>query len=346
MFSSFRKERVLDLTEYPTGPCDPRRALQEFQASAAQPDPNMTSSLADTQQALAATSLESSTIAEGWISGALDSVLIVELNSDDVLSSWSVLRGLAEQLLRFPLVSQLEDIDGLFRDEPAHPDDLAYVTYPTKVLKDYLTIDGFAALQDGEVMRGEFSPLRSAELFNGLARVLGETQRTFGSAPDVEDVSALIAKGVLRSNADLELWLLNWEVEHFGDAALDVSHLGDSDLIDFDDESQYVAVLPPTPTAWEALLFMGWYGTQHDPATKIAALKSWNERFGAELVCGFASVLNLKVTRPPTSIQEAFALAIEHDHFASDKRTLSGLSLRDYARTLLASDRWQLMAKP
>ena len=70
------------------------------------------------------------------------------------------------------------------------------------------------------------------------------------------------------------------------------------------------------------------------------------ERYGAQLTRCFATTLHLRVARRPGSIDEAFALAIEHRHFASDTFVLPGISLREHARALLTVDRWYFHDRP
>lgn len=311
----------------------------------------MASTAQQLEQALQGTALEGANISEKWPSSSADSMLIVELPSEAVMDGWEVLRGLVNETGRFPLVAKTMDIDGVYLDEPPHESDLAGGDYAKEVIQESQGIDGAAELRTGETLRGSFSPLRSSDLFNWLDKpvdqpghIFGGTMRRFGSVPDVAEILSLRANGTLATDADLERWLLHWEVKKFGDAAVSPEWSGVVEWSEFNDD--YVAVLPSTPRSWEGLPYMGWYGSEHNAATKTAALRSWHERYGAELVCSFITDLQLRVSKRPATLDEAFDLAIEHHHFAPDRRILSGVSQREYARSLYSSDQWLLVARP
>lgn len=314
---------------------------------------HMSSTVERLDQALQGTALEGAPISEKWPSSSADSLLVVELPSDTILEGWEILRDLVNETGRYPLVTRVEDIDGLFLDEPPHESDLAGGDYAETVIQESQNVDGGKELRDGKILRRNFSPLRSNDLFNWLHKpvehpghILAGTLRRFGSLPDVADILSLQASGVLATDADLERWLLRWEVDRFGEAAIAPESTGILEWSDFSDGADYVAVLPSTPNSWEGLACMGWYGLGHNAAIKVAALRSWHERFGAELVCAFSTVLQLQVRRRAVDLEEALDLAIEQHHFAPDARILSGVSLREHARALFSGNRWVFLAKP
>jgi hypothetical protein len=305
------------------------------------------------EKALQGTALEGASVSEKWPSTSADGLLLVELPSDEVLEGWEVLRGLVSKTERFPLIAKTADIDGVYLDEPPHESDLADGDFAKSVIQKSQGIDGGEELRNGRTLRGDFSPLRSSELFNWLEKpiehpghVLGGTMRRFGSVPDVAEILALRTSGKLSTDADLERWLLHWEIEKFGDAAIAPEWDGLVEWCDFSSGEEYALVLPNTADSWEGLPYMGWYGAENNAATKLAALRSWHERYGAELVCSFATDLQIRVGRRPGTVDQAFDLAIEQHHFAPDRRILSGVSLREHARALFSSDRWLLVARP
>lgn len=70
----------------------------------------------------------------------------------------------------------------------------------------------------------------------------------------------------------------------------------------------------------------------------VSALRSWRDRFGAELVGFSHDVMNLGASRPPCSRGQALALAREHDLFCGD--TLNDVTLAELAAHLIADDWW------
>lgn len=301
---------------------------------------------------LRGTALEGASISERWLSCSQDSVFYVELSSAGVLEGWTILRSLVIATGRYPLVARRDEVDLLFLAAPPSPSRWVRDDYFKTTLAKAKEIDGYAELSTGGNLR-QFSPTVTDDLFNWLDRptehwghVLGSTHRRFGSAPSTEEIRLLHANGSLRTDAEFERWLLRWELEHFGQLAVQPTSTAYLDWCDFNDGSEFIAVLPPTPNSWEAFIYMGWYGAEESAAEKAAALRSWHERYGAELVCSFSTTLQLRVERRPANLEEAFDLAIEQTHFASDATGLRGVSLRDHARSLSALERWFFWAKP
>lgn len=90
---------------------------------------------------------------------------------------------------------------------------------------------------------------------------------------------------------------------------------------------------------------IGWSGPanhENDVARLSAVLRSWEDRYGARvLVLGFDTLV-LSVSRPPTTLAEAEALAAEHFAFCPDNIQQSSLdTLRAYAEAaLLKQETW------
>lgn len=103
----------------------------------------------------------------------------------------------------------------------------------------------------------------------------------------------------------------------------------------------HIALLP-CRTGWEAIAHLQWGGWNDNPHAEchVAALKSWHERYGAELVGCSHDVINLRVTRRPATREEALALAREHDLYCSDIVDQGVGSLSALAATLMAGDWW------
>lgn len=67
------------------------------------------------------------------------------------------------------------------------------------------------------------------------------------------------------------------------------------------------------PAAWgiDVLAHFGWW-TDAPLALFCALLRSWHERFGAEVVAAFGSEVHVAVPRPPLTRDHADVLAVEH----------------------------------
>lgn len=84
-------------------------------------------------------------------------------------------------------------------------------------------------------------------------------------------------------------------------------------------EKVYIALLPGTDAA-EGPAHLLWGGWNDVPPSQmlVAALRSWRERYGAELVGIGHDTWSLRVDRPPTSRQEALTLAAEMVELCGD----------------------------
>jgi hypothetical protein len=101
----------------------------------------------------------------------------------------------------------------------------------------------------------------------------------------------------------------------------------------------HIALIPtPDWTEIPAYLRSGGWNDVPESAALVAALRSWRDRYGAELVGFTNDAMNIRVTRPPASREAALELAREHYLFCSD--VLNELTLRELAALLIESDWW------
>lgn len=78
----------------------------------------------------------------------------------------------------------------------------------------------------------------------------------------------------------------------------------------------------------------------------MRALRNWQHRYGAELVCNDGTLLQRVVERPPQTPDDAFALAAQQYDLARDTLTLPLVSLREHARALIGRRQWLLHSRP
>ncbi|MEU8134952.1 DUF4253 domain-containing protein [Streptodolium elevatio] len=96
----------------------------------------------------------------------------------------------------------------------------------------------------------------------------------------------------------------------------------------------------------DILTAIGWTGSlnhDNDVAVFAAVLRSWEERFGTRLVAVSFDQLEVAVSAPPRSADEALAVAAEHYAFCPDniwQGTRSTRTIRHYADTLVGARRW------
>lgn len=103
----------------------------------------------------------------------------------------------------------------------------------------------------------------------------------------------------------------------------------------------------PTIDCWDTLAYLHWFGTSDYGAEYYIALgRSWEKRFGAELVAHYLTTLHCLVSRPPQNLRDAETLAQEHDLASPCTLAQPGLHTLDYAKGLLGYDRWALQENP
>lgn len=103
----------------------------------------------------------------------------------------------------------------------------------------------------------------------------------------------------------------------------------------------YIVILPARH-GWEVPAYANWGGWNANPAPDlhVAALKSWHDRYGAELVGMSGDVLNLRVARKPASREEALALAREQYAYCADIVDQGVGTIAALAASLMKSRWW------
>jgi hypothetical protein len=110
---------------------------------------------------------------------------------------------------------------------------------------------------------------------------------------------------------------------------------------------QPVLVLLPTNLGPHALAYMHFYGMRRGrPEGYVRLLQHWSERYGAELYAHYGTMLEFKVSRPPTDLETALELAREHELVAPCTLILPGIALRHYAEGLIDHPMWFLHERP
>lgn len=175
---------------------------------------------------------------------------------------------------------------------------------------------------------------------------LEETRRNFAVSPSSHEAEAALNSGKIITEIDFERWLFTWELENVPNERLltapDLTYL---EWYDMTSAETIPLLLLPTQLSWNILAYMHFWGAINS-AEEIAILKYWHDRYGAELVAHYGTMLQFYVTNKPQTLMEAFELASEHYEFAFDTFILPAVSIREHARALLHIDRWFLHDRP
>ncbi len=101
----------------------------------------------------------------------------------------------------------------------------------------------------------------------------------------------------------------------------------------------HIALLPTDDwTTAPAFLRAGGWNECPEAAVMIAALRSWRDRYGTELVGFSHDTMNLRADLCPSSREEALALAWEHYLFCGD--ALNDMTLAELGASLIGDDWW------
>jgi hypothetical protein len=181
----------------------------------------------------------------------------------------------------------------------------------------------------------------AAENWDEIVEVqLEATQRAYGSAPDAAAVA-----GVPRGDEPaLERRLLEWE-----EALRPTADRAPSVSFDWHQPQDPVGLaLLPLSEPGHAAAYLSFYGAEgpgrHEALTRLMC--SWQERFGAQLVASWGTMLQFVVSAPPPTLDAAFELAVEHTLVAPCTTLLPGETVRDLARHLWRGERWFLHERP
>ena len=102
-----------------------------------------------------------------------------------------------------------------------------------------------------------------------------------------------------------------------------------------------IAIIP-APEAWMIPCYLGignWNECPH-PAEHAAIFKYWGEKYGATVVCIADDVIEMKVTRPPTTREAALELAKEQYLYCADIVNQGTETIEALAATLLDAQVW------
>lgn len=99
--------------------------------------------------------------------------------------------------------------------------------------------------------------------------------------------------------------------------------------------------LVPAPRSADSIGLAGWSPTDNDaytPGALSAVLRTWEERFGARVIGIGSGTLWLSVAAPPTTIEQAVRVAVEHYCFCPEVEPPALFDYEDLPRVELPED--------
>jgi hypothetical protein len=265
------------------------------------------------------------------------------ISGDEIEAAWRAARSKVDVTGRWPVATALWGYGGgSFKAQVLEADLFSRFFFmeapdagdvsPRALCALSKSIDLSAFVAAMSARRNEYDYLTEA-----IPYELDDTTSRCGSAPSPADLERL----KVSTDHDLERALLDFELAN--GASINPEH---SRQNWFEPDSPALLLLP-TRDGSEALAYLNWFGTSDFGSENyIALLRSWQDRFGAELVSHYGTMLQFLVSRPPSDLKESWPLACEHDLAGGSTLAPPGIKVRDYARALIAWDRWFLHDRP
>jgi len=283
---------------------------------------------------LAPTSLADRTVETILIEDGFDA-LVIPCVAEERHQAWQICHQLLEHTGRWPVFvadwsERVEDGDFATLYPPNVSEDMG--PRRSAILAKAKTLHLGATLD----VDSELNTAVSEETMDWILTTL---KRDFGAAPTSQQM--VEAVGASATERELEQWLVEWRSTHTLKSGCETFR----HVMSLDGFSGTGLVLLPTPHSWEAFAFVNvWSGLL--AAELIAVARSWQERFGADLVGTDLIITEFRVARPPKTREDAFQLAIEQMYVAPTGFAKPGITASAAALDLLDRDHWVLYESP
>lgn len=274
-----------------------------------------------------------------------DSIDILLEGKMDSSEAWQAARALVDQTGRWPLVldgdPSSERGDSAIGDQILHAADAISERNLRHELRE----------RWGSIYGGSAAEFPLFEKV--LEYTLQATLHAVGSAPTAGDVIDAVGPGA--SMLEINRWLYEWER---GKASLPGAEQWDSHVSSssFAGNPNLIHLLP-VAHGWQVPSLLDWFDYEYRErpgqtdltemlaphALMAAALRSWEARFQAEVQEWSGVEMLFHVGSSPNTDEDIWDLIVEHEAVAGDWMFNS---YRDYARSLVDSDRWYLFNKP
>ncbi len=321
----------------------------------------MIQSLPKLAEILAATPLANQQLAEVEILETGENAFVVEVNSANALASWQTLQDLKTTIGRSPILlaefeagknwqqsvekSQTEIFSRFpYKFEVENSGYTDQDISPQAIINRTKTLDLESVLES--YLQREETYSSSEQLREEIEREVTLTQENYNIAPTVSEV----VNGLQNKTptlTDIESFLFHWENNHVDASWLEICP--DLSYLEwYEPNCGLGIILLPTFNNWDALAYISFYGAEGFGETEkvMTVLQSWQQRFGAELVAHYGTMLQFFLQQPPSTLEIAFQLAWEQFMIAPCTLALPGVSIREHARALLHIHEWFLHERP
>lgn len=277
--------------------------------------------------------------------------IALRTSASTLLDDWKAMRDLVGKTGRWPIVTigwgQGEDdwaqamrSAELFMREPYQSevyDGVRHGLSPSALIAGASHVDLDESL--AEMVESNEEPIEEMIEFE-----LEQLESVYGKAPDQAEVLAQIDTRAPTARMAMHQHLHQWLLAQGCEPRVETGHI---DWFQPQHNDTLAIVLLPTANPCHAPAYLQWFGAESiGTEVVIAMLGKWHERYGAELVCHYGTMLQFQVSTRPANMAEALRLAWEQELIAPCTTALPGVSLLDHALALMASDTWFLHERP
>ncbi len=318
------------------------------------PAPQRSSTFDEFKAIVADSDLSQCNAIELEVPGHEETAIALQVDRELAFDAWTTGRSLVEKTHRWPVLNLSWGGASGKWEKVLSDDDLLFD-------RDVFSHEMFDGDRQGASVADLISGAQSIQLREKYREMAATQEEYFDEAveyelepladagatpPSAESVINELRSGDVSLSLALCKWLWAWRQEHPEVPALEA----DSTHIQWFEptENEILSLLfLPTRNSWEVPAFIQWYGAETaGTEVVIAALKDWHDRYGAELVAHYGTMLQLTTSSRPADMNEAMQLAFEQDTLAPCTIAPSGVSLLEHAATLMHTNRWFLHDRP
>jgi len=267
----------------------------------------------------------------------------VQVTPDEMYSMWDLFRSKAEEFHMWPVLHVSWNQYSLGWENAIKKDDIfnrnPFECAISKQPKHPRSIMAEVDASHVNQLVSNYDQRYSADLQENLTYLLDNMDL---SEALKDQARHLVDHGQITSFVGITKWLIDQdEVKNM--PARDLKEQS-SYLSWFEpDNEHYALILLPVEHSWEALAYMRFHGTEGGgSAAVVSMLKHWNDTYGAELVCHYGTMLQLKSSSKPDNLEAALQLSLEHESVAESTTVTPGVTVIEHAQVLQHKHRWFL----
>jgi hypothetical protein len=321
------------------------RSVRQVQTKIETLPNNKVISLKQFHKLIANTDLAQCELCELDIPECDEKAIAIKVNSKNAIESWKIARQMLNETNRWPVLTcswsscdnSLEEClaDVFVRSQFQYEDyeGLRLGLSPAAL------VAGASHVELEDVLR-RIGKDRVTTIEDSIEYELDSSDKT----PRKEDILAAInSNDPLDAYLELHNYLYDWHQKHNSILA----NTGHIDWFEPSEHEMMALLLLPTPNSWEAPAYLNWFGADAvGTEVLIALFKKWHEKFGAELVANYGTMLQFYATSKPQTVSDALSIALEQELIAPCTTALPGVSLYEHAAALMVSDKWFLHERP